>query len=185
MRDQRPPRLVLAGLVLASLAGCSLSAEATKPATPTAGSSSRPVVATAAPSSPPAASSPIPDGLAKAWLLVGHPGERDLRLVLSTTGEVEDLAIPDGAPAPRWQRVVSARIDGAATLIRDDVVQPGFGGPELRIDGHWTLPTIGLDPIHAGRSLDGSTVALVAGPYDPSAARSRFAILDHFLMNEV
>ena len=42
------------------------------------------------------------------------------------------------------------------------------------------FPLVGLDPLPVGRSLDGSTVALVEDrPYDSSGGRSRFAVVQH------
>jgi hypothetical protein len=124
----------------------------------------------------------------KAWLLVGRPGEPDLQLILSTTGEV-GLDVPAGAPRNHWDRVVTVTPDGATTIVRDVIVQPGFGGPELRVAGNWQLPTVGLDPVPVGRSLDGSTIALVERSYDGSTddspGLSRFAIVEHALMDTV
>ncbi|HEX2755798.1 MAG TPA: hypothetical protein VHM48_10060 [Candidatus Limnocylindrales bacterium] len=176
MRTDPLPRLVLIGLTTLSIIACSSAAMPPTPASPSSSSPSSP----SSPSSMPGTS----EEPAVAWLLVGRRGEPDLHLVLATTGEVA-MDIPDGSPRSHWDRIVTATADGAATIVRDIVVQPGFGGPELRIDGHWRLPTVGLDPIPAGRSLDGSTIALVERAYDPSAGVSRFAIVDHFLLDAV
>ena len=183
MRAHPLPRLVVIGLAILAVAGCTVAAPSspaphTPPATgPDASSTGGPPTA--------ATASPLPGApgdAAGAWLLVGRRGEPDLHLVLSTTGEL-GMDVPSGSPRPAWDRIVTATAAGPATIVRDEVVQPGFGGPELRIDGHWRLPTIGLDPIPAGRSLDGSTIALVEGSYDPSAATSRFAIVEHHLLD--
>jgi len=181
MRTDPLPRLVVVCLVIGSVVGC--SAGNPSASAPRAGAASAPASATPRTSAaaPTAASSPAAgaDAPPAAWLLVGRPGQPDLHLVMATTGEIQEMAVPDGAPAPNWQRVVTATLDGASTIVRNPIVQPGYGGPELRIDGHWRLPTVGLDPIPAGRSLDGSTIVLVDGAYDPSAKRSRFAIVEH------
>jgi hypothetical protein len=174
MRTDPLPRLLLTGLAILSLVGCSTAA------TPNA--ASHPPTAT--PASAPA-SVAIEAGVLNAWLLVGRPDQPDLHLVDAATGEVEEMAIPDGTPATDWRRVVSARVDGAETVVRDDIVQPGLGGAELRVAGHWRLPTVGLDPVPAGRSLDGSTIVLVEGAYNPDAGKSRFAVLQHFALGAV
>ena len=175
MRTNPPPRVLLVGLTVLSVVACSAAA-------PTPGAASpAPTARPASASAPPAVS----DGVPNAWLLVGRPDEPDLHLVEAATGEVQDMAIPDGTPATNWRRVVSARIDGGETIVRDDIVQPGLGGAELRVAGHWRLPTVGLDPVPAGRSLDGSTVVLVQGAYNPDAGVSRFAILQHFTLGAV
>ncbi len=178
------PHGLTIGLTALILTGCQAAAspESLPPAPvspgPTSGATS-----SARPSAP-----GVDPELSKAWLLVGRPGQADLQLMLSTTGEV-GLDIPNGAPRATWARVVTATPDGTATIVRDVVVQPGLGGPELRVPGNWQLPTIGLDPVPAGRSLDGSTIALVERAYDgaspDSPVVSRFAIVEHALGNKV
>jgi hypothetical protein len=125
-------------------------------------------------------------GVPEVWLLTGRAGEAGLHLVLASTGQ-STMALPTGSPrsASSWDHVMTATEDGNATVVRDSVIEPGAEGPQVRIAGHWQLPTIGLDPIPAGRSLDGSTVVLVEGAYDPAQARSRFAIVQHAFSNEV
>jgi hypothetical protein len=145
--------------------------------------------ASGATATPAAGASAVPAGSAAiaadpAWLLVGRRGASGLELVLSTTGEVA-MDLPAGSPSKTWGNLVTTTADGSTTLVRDLVVQPGFGGPEVRVPGRWRLPTIGLDPIPAGTSLDGSTIALVEGDYDPAAAVTRFAILEHHLLDAV
>ena len=183
MRTDPLPRLLLAGLTIVSLVGCSTAA------TPKPGAASHPPTAGSTPPAPPPTSAPASAGAAagvpNAWLLVSRPGEPDLHLVEASSGEVQDMAIPDGTPATNWRRVVSARVDGGETVVRDDIVQPGLGGAELRIAGHWRLPTVGLDPVAAGRSLNGSTIVLVEGADNPDAGKSRFAVLQHFTLGAV
>jgi hypothetical protein len=179
-------------LVLAGLGGCQAAGVPAVTGAPVAPSAAP--VGSAVPSAAPAPTerTPMP-GLgvepSKAWLLVGRAGEPDLRLLLSTTGEI-GFDIPTGAPKPRWSWVATATPDGPdGTIVRDTIIQPGFGGPELRVTGAWQLPTIGLDPVPVGRSLDGSTIALVergyGGAADPTPGLSRFAILEHALLDRV
>lgn len=181
------PHWLAIGLPALILIGCQAAAPASQPPAPIPGASAP--ASSAAPTSP--AQTPVPAAdleLSKAWLLVGRPGRPDLQLMLSTTGEI-GLDIPDGTPRSTWDRVVTATPDGDATIVRDLVVQPGFGGPELRVAGRWQLPTVGLDPVPVGRSLDGSTIALVERAYDGSTdatpGLSRFAIVEHAVRNKV
>jgi hypothetical protein len=181
MRTISLPRLLAIGLTILVLAGCQAAAPATPETPPASGTvPSSPADPSAAPTAHPS----VVAEQARAWLLLGRRSEPDLQLVLSTTGEV-GLDIPAGTPRATWERVVTATGDGDTTIVRDLVVQPGFGGPELRVPGRWQLPTVGLDPIPAGRSLDGSTIALVERAYDGSAddspGLSRFAIVEHHL----
>ena len=164
------------------LAGCQTTAQRGTPSAPSAVAPS-----TKAGPSTPVGQTPMP-GLdvepSKAWLLVGRPEAADLQLILSTTGEV-GMEVPAGAPRNHWDRVVTVSALGDSTIVRDEIVQPGFGGPELRVAGHWQLPTVGHDPTPVGRSLDGSTIALVESQDDQSAGMSRFAVLEHALMDQV
>jgi hypothetical protein len=178
MRTNPLPRLVLLGLTILSVVGCNSVSPAKQP---TAGAST----GGAGPARTPAASVNA-DGPPEAWLLVGRRGEADLHLVFAKNGKVV-MNLPAGSPrsSSTWDRVMTATTDGPTTIVRDTGVESGGGDPELRIDGHWRLPTVGLDPIPAGRSLDGSTIALVEGAYDPSAGRSRFAIVEHHVADRV
>jgi len=178
MRTDPLPRLLLVCLTVLCVVACSAAAPKSAPPStvsraPTASSSSA------------QASAAVSAGVPNAWLLVGRPDQPVLHLVEAATGEIQDMAIPDGTPAANWRRVVSARADGGETIVRDDIVQPGLGGAELRVAGHWRLPMVGLDPVPAGRSLDGSTIVLVEGAYNPDAGVSRFAILQHFTLGSV
>ena len=170
MRTNPLPRLLLIGLTLLSVVGCSAATPAKQPGA-SAGD--------AGPARTPAGSH-SGNRLPEAWLLVGRRGEPDLHVVAAANGEVM-FDLPAGSPRSisTWDRVVTATTNGAATTVRDAASDGGAGGPELRIDGRWRLPTVGLDPIPAGRSLDGSTIVLVEGAYDPSAGMSRFAVVEH------
>jgi hypothetical protein len=180
MRTDPLPRVLVVGLTVLSVVACSSAASRSPSpsATVPAAASTVPASGTDAPHLD--GRTPLPDVAGQAWLVVGRRGEPGLQLTLSTTGEVA-MAIPAGTPASSssWERVLTATAVGDDTVVRDTIVQPGLGGPELRVPGHWQLPMVGLDPIPAGRSLDGSTAVLVEGPYDPSAGRSRFAVVEH------
>ena len=184
MRTSPLPRLVLVAAATIATAGCNVAAApspsaATPSGTARAGSASTPSITGGSPDT-------SDGGAPAAWLVVGRAGEAGLHLVMATTGEVA-MDLPSGSPrsGTSWDRVMTATVVGDATIVSDTVIQPGLGGPELRIDGHWRLPTVGLDPLPAGRSLDGSTVVVVEGAYDPARARSRFAIVEHHLLDEV
>jgi hypothetical protein len=183
MRTDPRPRVVLAALTSLIVLGCQAAApgrSAMAPASSSAAGASA-TSATGAATAPAGSDATAAD---PAWLLVGRRGDPGLRLVLSTTGEAA-MDLPAGSPSATWSHVVTTTEDGSTTIVRDLVVQPGFGGPEVRVPGRWRLPTIGLDPVPVGRSLDGSTIALVEGEYDPKAAVTRFAILEHHLLDAV
>lgn len=174
------PRLLSIGLVAVTLLGCRAArAPAAQPSTtPSTASIPRPTGATIERTPTPG----LDADPAKAWLLVGQAGTPEIKLILSTTAEGYGLDIPAGTPLGNWERVVTVRPDVADTIVSDVIVQPGLPGPGLRVPGSWRLPTVGLDPVPVGRSLDGTIIALVEGAaYDPAAESSRFAILDHAL----
>jgi len=181
MRTHPLPRLVLPVIAVAALVGCTPGSSAT-PRPASVSPSPSPVAPSA--SATPSASASTTGRVPNAWLLVGQSGSRELHLVMAATGEVDQMGVPDGAPAADWRRVVTATTDGTTTLVQDQIVQPGLGGPTLRLDGAWRLPTVGLDPVPAGRSLDGSTIVLVE-PAEATPGRSRFAIVEHWLMDAV
>jgi hypothetical protein len=178
MRTDPLPYLVLLGLTILSVGGCSAATPAKQP--PPGASAGG-----AGQTSTPAASSKA-DGLPEAWLLVGRPGEPGLHVVAAANGQ-DVMDLPAGSPRSMsmWDRVMTATSDGPGTIVRDMALGQQLDGPELRIDGQWRLPAVGLDPIPAGRSLDGSTIALVDGAYDPAAGTSRFAIVEHHLASAV
>jgi len=125
---------------------------------------------------------PADIGRSDAWLAVGVRGEPGTRVIRASNGE-QALALPGGTPRGGWRRVVTATPDGASTIIADVIVQPGLGGPELRLAGAWSLPTIGADRLPAGVSADGSTIVLVdAGP-EATPRVSRFAVVEHHFMD--
>jgi hypothetical protein len=191
MRTDRLTRILLVGLTILSVIGCT---SAVGSAEPSAGSSSSPASALPpadqpaspapdAPSTPPDEAGTVPE----AWLVVGRRGEPGIHVVIARTGEMA-FDLPAGAPRSlaSWGRLMSATADGAGTIVRDTLIEDVTNTPEVRLDGHWRLPTVGLEPIPAGRSLDGSTAVLVEDrTYDPSAGRSRFAIVEHQTGNRV
>jgi hypothetical protein len=178
MRTDPLPRLVLICLTILSITGCSTATPAKQPSP--GASSDR----AGQPRTPAAANNA--DGPPEAWLLVGRLGEPDLHLVAAANGQVM-MDLPAGSPRSisTWDRILTTTTDGQATIVRDIAVASDVGGPELRIGGHWRLPAVGLDPIPGGRSIDGSTIVLVEGAYDPSAGRSRFAVVEHHLADAV
>lgn len=177
---RRIPTTIAILVLLALLAsGCSAATGQPAPTvaspvpTRTPGATTTLPAATAVPTLPPAS----PD----AWLLVGRTGADGLEVILaSTTEKLFDL--PAGLPArPDWGRMVVATPLGGRTIVRDLVVQPGFGGPQIEVDGDWRLPTIGHDAIPAGLSADGSTLVLVEARAASASAeaptKARFAVL--------
>lgn len=176
MSSTARPTRSLAGLLIALTAvACTGTGKAPETQAPSASApTAKPAaVATAAPTPGPV-ESPF-----DAWLAVGREGEDGLHIILASTNE-ELLALPTGVPDAMWGHLVSATSNGATTVVRDLVVQPGFGGGSQIITGAWRLPTLGVDPIPVGVSADGSTIVLVedgeAGPASPPKG-SRFAIL--------
>ena len=136
-----------------------------------------PSVAPAAkPTSP--AEARLPDAF-NALLGVGRSGSADLEVIEATSGH-SFLRLPVGAPDASWGHVLSTSTAGGSTIIRTLVVEETADARELRIDGDWHLPTVGLDPVPAGRSADGSTFVLAqprTDPYATSTAPSRFAVV--------
>lgn len=190
MRTDPLPRILLVGLTIVSVIGCTSAAIGS--AAPRGGSASSPASERPPayqPVSPaPASASPDSAGtVPEAWLVVGRRGESGVHVVVARTGEVAfDLPAATPRSLTSWDRVVTATADGDGTIVRDTLIEDVTNTPEVRLDGHWRIPTVGLDPIPAGRSLDGSTVGLVEDrPYDPSASRSRFAIVQHQTGNVV
>lgn len=177
-RPTRPVAILVALIALS--AGCAPAV----PGTPSAGAG---VLATA-----PAGSLPTdpelngaPAGAGDAWLVVGRPGEDVLRVMLASSGE-QDLELPVGVPDATWGQLVTVTPGRPNSLIEDVVVQPGFGGPKLTVRGAWRLPTVGLDPMPAGVSADGSTIVLVEDRAENAAPATvtRFAIVERSLRSD-
>ena len=174
----RPTRTLLTGLAgLTGLAilttACSASAPDQTPGeSPFTGGS---VAASPAPTA--ATSSPIGPASADAWLAVGRTGQPGLEVILASTRE-RMLELPTGIPiGSEWGRMVTAETTGGSTVVRDLVVQPGFGGESITIDGAWRLPTIGPDPVPVGISGNLSTIVLAENVEPGTAGRTRFAVL--------
>ncbi len=159
------------GLV-AMLAAC--SAAPGKPAPSIAPSAAAPSAA-AAETEPPFVEPTGPDW----WLAVGRPGDDRVHIILASTME-EMLSFPLGAPDPTWANVVTAEPRQTTTQVEDLPADHGFQPKGLgqSIAGAWRLPTIGLEPVPAGVSADGSTIVLVELDRPQDATVSRFAIVD-------
>jgi hypothetical protein len=167
----------LIGLAILAIAGC------------TSGSAASSAPAKSAPMSVPASAEPVaratPVPTARAgdsWLLVGRVGDRDLTVILDSTLEAQ-IAVPLGVPGERWGSVFTATPGAATTIVRDVVIQPGYGGDGQTIDGRWVFPTIGVDPVPVGVSSNGTKLVLVEADVAHGAAganrtTSRFAVLD-------
>ncbi|MDF2734181.1 MAG: hypothetical protein K0S97_804 [Chloroflexota bacterium] len=177
MRTGRPNRQLLTTVVALVVVACSGST--LESAAPTA-SPARPAA-----SPTPSSGQPVVANARDAWLVVGRSGESDLRVTLASTGE-ELIKLPLGVPDGTWGHLVTVTPKRPNSLIEDLVVQPGFGGPARTVEGAWQLPTVGLDPLPAGVSADGSTVVLVEDLPDGATARSisRFAIVERSLRSE-
>ena len=167
----------LIALAILAIAGCTAGSPSTSAPTQSA--------ATAAPASaaPVAPATPAPTASAgDVWLLVGRAGEKDLTVILDSTLE-EQIAVPLGVPGQRWGSVFTATPGATSTMVRDVVIQPGYGGDGQTIDGRWVFPTIGVDPVPVGVSSNGATLVLVEADVAHGAAgadrtTSRFAVLD-------
>jgi hypothetical protein len=169
-------RTLIASAILA-IAGCtSGSASSGAPTT-------SPATAAPASAAPVVPATPAPTATAgDAWLLVGRAGQKDLTVILDSTLE-EQIAVPLGVPGQRWGSVFTATPGATTTMVRDVVIQPGYGGNGQTIDGRWVFPTIGVDPVPVGVSSNGATLVLVEADVAHGAAgadrtTSRFAVLD-------
>jgi hypothetical protein len=175
MRSNRTLLTGLAGLTSLAflMTACFASAPGKNPAEPS--SAGGPVVASPTPTA--AASSPIVPDSPDAWLAVGRKGEPGLEVILASTRE-RMLELPTGIPiSSEWGRIVTAETKGASTVVRDLVVQPGFGGESITIGGSWRLPKIGSDPVPVGLSDNLSTIVLAENVEPGTDGRTRFAVL--------
>ena len=180
MRTKSPIGRSIVSIALIAISACSTTPGASQ------------VRATASPTtavptqSPSATTTPTPTASAgDVWLLVGRSGERDLHVILDRTLE-EQIAVPLGVPGERWGWVFTATPAASSTVVKNVVIQPGYGGDGRTIDGRWVFPTIGADPVPVGMSSDGSTLVLVEadvthGATGANRTKSRFAVLDAYL----
>ncbi len=167
----------LAGLVSLVLvvAGCS----ATSPGGSAQKQSESGLGSTPSPTLVPGETAPPINGPASpdAWLAVGREGSPGLEVILASTREVI-FDLPTGVPIDsRWGRILTAASSGGKTVVRDLVVQPGFGGTSISVDGAWHLPTIGSDPLPVGVSVDGQTIVLAEALRPGTGGVTRFALL--------
>ena len=169
MQTDRSPRFAL--LTVAAVAAilstaCGTASNPAPPAGATTPSTARPA--------PSAAPSGVVPG---ALLAVGLAGEKDLRIIESNVGRPV-MRMPIGAPDQAWGHILNVTPDGERTRVQN-LIFGEDGGRELVLDGRWSLPTVGLDPVPGGRSLDDSTFALVGDRADGDGAGdvSRFAIV--------
>ena len=92
------------------------------------------------------------------------------------------MPLPVGVPTDDWATLVTAVSDGSGTDVRRiDLLGTASSGATATLDGAWSLPAVGRDPLPRGLAADGSTLALVAPRADASATSttpSRFAIVN-------
>jgi hypothetical protein len=112
-----------------------------------------------------------------ALLVVARPNHGDLDVILASTGE-QVMTLPAAIPDQRWGHIVTATAAGSGTRVQQLDIASGLDAPDIVFAGHWRLPTIGSDPVPAGRSADGSTLALVEDGAGAAPTTSRFAIVD-------
>jgi len=140
------------------------------------------------PTAPPPSATSTPTASATAgdaWILVGRAGEEGLTVILDSTLE-EQIDVPLGVPGEQWGSVFTATPGTSSTVVKNVVIQPGYGGDGQTIDGRWVFPTIGADPVPVGVSADRSTLVVVEadvahGTAGADRAKSRFAVLDAHL----
>jgi hypothetical protein len=175
------PRRRLTGvgllIVVPSLAFAACAPAATAPSPSARPAAHLPSAAPAAnPTSP--AEARLPDAF-NALLAVGRWGAANFEVIEATSGH-SFLRLPVGAPDASWGHVLSTSTADGSTIVRTLVVEETSDARELRIPGDWQLPTVGLDPVPAGRSADGSTFVLAeprTDPYATSTTSSRFAVI--------
>ncbi len=184
----RPIRCIGAFAIAVLAAACATATPGSTAPVTAPGSSAVPIAPATSPATTdrPAGLSPsVAPGARDAWLVVGRPGDDVLRVRLASSGE-EDFELPLGVPDANWGHLVTVTSSRPNSLIQDLVVQPGFGGPVRSIGGAWRLPTVGLDPMPVGVSIDGSTIVLVEDRAEGAAptAVTRFAIVARSLLSE-
>lgn len=169
----RTSRIVSVLVAIAIFGACTGSSSVGSPAagTPDAPAGSAPVDSPAAPT-PSTAMEPSRD----AWLAVGRKGEPGLQVILAGTQE-QLYELPLGVPNDKWGYLVATEQAGDETLVREITVQPDLPASTRTVQGHWRLPTIGLDTIPVGVSADGATIVLVEDGVAADAATTRFAVL--------
>lgn len=120
-----------------------------------------------------AAPSVAPGGVVPgALLVVGRSGDPDLEVIESPAGK-RALGMQAGVPDASWGHMFVAHPVGNVTRVQN-VAFGDSTGPQIVLDGTWSLPRVGLEPVQSGRSLDDSTVVLVG---EPSVGVSRFAVV--------
>jgi len=155
------------------LAGCGAATEPVTPST-SAGSTAPAAGITPLPSGAPTVIAP------PAMLIVGRAGAGDLSVVDSTTGR-DLMPLPVGVPMDDWATLVTAVPDGSRTIVRRIDLSGSGSDADVSLDGAWSLPAVGRDPLPRGLAADGSVLALVAPRPDAPATSptpSRFAIVD-------
>ena len=165
MRSDRTVSRILVALTIAGLIGCSGAVVSPRPS-PSAN----------APASAPAPASANPLADRDAWLAVGRRGQAGVEVILASTAE-RLFELPVGVPTEKWTQQVTATSDGIRTTLTFLTVQPGFGGWKTDIDGVWQLPTVGLEPMPAGVSVNKSTTVLVELVPGGPPGTTRFAIV--------
>jgi hypothetical protein len=129
-----------------------------------------PSAASAAPAGWPAT---VPDAL----LVVGRPNRPTVDFVVASNAD-RVMQLPPVIPDARWGLLLMARPFGDETLVERLDVASGSEAPNITLDGHWRLPTIGSDPMPTGRSADGSTLVLVEEGSAAATTTTRFAVVD-------
>jgi hypothetical protein len=167
---------IVTGLALLAVACSAAAGPAGSSAAPTTGGSA----ASPAPTSAVTASPTLPPASQDAWLAVGRTGVAGLEVILATTMEQEYDALPLGAPVDsQWGRLITTERSGGKTIVRNLVVQPGWGGISSTLDGAWRLPTVGPDPVPVGVSDDGMRIVLVEDGTPLADGPTRFAVFQN------
>jgi hypothetical protein len=166
----RAPSILL--LITAIAAGCTSTGKPGLSASAAGSPSSG-----AGPSSGPSAPSPAlnQDGGTPGSDLLLVRRDNLLEVVEGENGHVLYQA-PPGTTTSNWQEVYGATPRGTTThVVAGNLIAGGQIEREADVVGTWVLPTIGLDRVSDGLSLDGRTLVLAEAR--PEASRTRFAIL--------